>query len=109
MLYVTETACKWVSCWSLCTGALLSDLSGVFERLLLLLLNTTLTPPLLLLPLGALPLVSRRSALSLAGFCALVRHLPRLTDGLLEALAAGATSKQVGHIIPWHLHLLCSW
>jgi hypothetical protein len=36
-----------------------------------------------------------RSALSLAGFCALLRHLPRLTAGILEARAAGATSKQV--------------
>ena len=36
-----------------------------------------------------------RSALSLAGFCALLRHLGRLTAGLTEALEAGATTKQV--------------
>jgi hypothetical protein len=36
-----------------------------------------------------------RSALSLAGFCALLRHLGRLTAGLSEALAVGATTRQV--------------
>lgn len=36
-----------------------------------------------------------RSALSLAGFCALLRHLGRLTAGLFEALAVGATTRQV--------------
>lgn len=36
-----------------------------------------------------------RSALSLAGFGALLRHLGRLTAGLSEALAVGATTRQV--------------
>lgn len=36
-----------------------------------------------------------RSSLSLAGFCALVRHLPRLVGGIREALDAGALTAQV--------------
>ncbi|KAF6259744.1 hypothetical protein COO60DRAFT_1700692 [Scenedesmus sp. NREL 46B-D3] len=59
-------------------------------------------PPLVdrLLPVG--DAAANRSALSLAGFCALLRHLPRLTAGILEAVAAGAISKQeLGLLQPW--------
>jgi lycopene cyclase CruP len=38
---------------------------------------------------------ANRSTLSLAGFCALVRHLPRLVGGIREALDAGALTAQV--------------
>ena len=44
------------------------------------------------LPVG--DAAGNRSALSLAGFCALVRHLPRVVGGVREALAAGALGRE---------------
>eukprot|EP00883_Tetradesmus_obliquus_P008488 jgi/Sobl393_1/19202/SZX60596.1 len=60
------------------------------------------TPPLVDRLLPVADAAGNRSALSLAGFCALLRHLPRLTGGIREALAAGALSKQeLGLLQPW--------